>query len=117
MNTSNLTANLLDILFPWRKTRLVDQLGGEAARECRFDFWLRIRHPTRNMDIPEIRGYARAQAADVLPAEVERVLERHRVGPALKNRALAAGIEQIVGMVVRDALSEPYSADPEKIAA
>ncbi len=117
MNTRNLTANLLDILFPWRQTRLVDQLGGEAARECRSDLWRRIRHPARNMGIPEIRGYARAQAADVLPAEVERVLERHCVGRSLKNRVLAMGIEQIVGMVVRDALSEPYSADPEKIAA
>lgn len=96
---------------------MVDQLGGEAARECRSDVWRRICLRTRNMGAPEIRGYARAQAADVLPAEVERVLDRHRLGHSLKNRVLAAGIEQIVGMLVRDALSEPYSADPEKIAA
>ncbi len=117
MNTSSFTSTLLAFLFPWHHSSLVDQLGGEAARECRSDIWRRICPRTHCMGIPEIRGYARAQAAESLPAEVDRVLDRHRLGYSLKNRVLAAGLEQIVVMLVRDSFSEPYFADSEQIAA
>ncbi|MBN1394394.1 MAG: hypothetical protein JW959_05185 [Pirellulales bacterium] len=104
-------------MFPWRQARLVHQLGGEAARECREDLWRRIGLSCRNMDIPEIRGYVRAQAARPLASEVERTIERHRVAPGLKGRIIEAAIVQMVGMIVRDVLGDPYMAPSEKIAA
>jgi len=117
MNANILAANLFPLLFPWRQRRLADRLGGEAARQCRADLWRRICQRSRSMGVPEIRGYARAQAADLLAAEVERVLDRHHLGQTFKKRVLTAAVDQLVGMAVRDALSEPSSADAEKIAA
>jgi hypothetical protein len=108
---------LLTTLFPWRQIRLVEQAGGEIARQCRADLWKRVRRQTVGMNTSEIRGYARAYAAGFADSQVDQVLDRRSLKPSLRHRVLASGIEQLVGMVVRDALCNDVSADARPLAA
>lgn len=64
----------------------------------------------------EIRGYARALAAELLDETVEHVLDRWDADLSLREQVIDSGVEQLVVMAVRDALSDP-SADEERIAA
>lgn len=77
------------------------------ARECRAELWRRIRWNAADMSPAELRGYARAQASGLVTAEAERILDQHRVRPEVREQALAAAIQQVVNMAVRDVLSEP----------
>jgi hypothetical protein len=114
---STLQNALLATLFPWRQIRLVEQAGGEIARQCRADLWKRVRRQTMGMSTPEIRGYARAYAAGIADTQVDQILGRHLLKPALRLRVLASGIDQLVGMMVRDALNDDVAADARPLAA
>jgi|GEM_PF-3299049 len=116
MKTSNTAAKILSILFSGRRRRFIEQLAGEAARDCRGRLWRIICRQTREMSPPEIRGYARAIAADLLEEHVEHVLERHDADAALRASVITAGVEQLVATAVRDALSDPMW-EAERIAA
>jgi hypothetical protein len=108
---------VLTALFPWRQFRLVEQAGGEIARQCRDDLWNRVRRQTMGMSTSEIRGYARAYAAGFADCQVDQVLDRRSLSPSLRQRVLASSIDQLVGMVVRDALCDDVSADARPLAA
>ena len=117
MNPTATPNALLTTLFPWYQTRLIEQAGGEVARECRADLWKRVRQQTVGMSAPEIRGYARAHAAGIAATHVDQVLDRRSLKPALRPRVLASGIDQLVSMAVRDALSDEVPADARPLAA
>ena len=69
------------------------------------------------MSLAELRGYARAQAAGLVAAEADRVLGRRHLRPPMRDRVLAAGVDQVVNMAVRDALSGPAADAARPIAA
>ncbi len=117
MNSLIATNRFWLLLFPWNQTLVVEQAGGEVARECRADLWRRIRLRVDGMSIPEARGYIRAQAAGIAAALVDQVLGRRSLKPTLRSRVLASGIDQLVGMTIRDALSEESTADAKTRAA
>jgi len=117
MNPTAARNALLTTLFPWYQTRLIEQAGGEVARECRADLWKRVRRQTVGMSTPEIRGYARAYAAGFAATHVDQVLDHHSLKPALRLRVLASGIDQLVNMAIRDALSDESTADARPLAA
>ena len=48
---------------------------------------------------------------------VDQVLDRRALKPALRSRVLASGIDQLVSMAVRDALSEDLPAEARPLAA
>jgi hypothetical protein len=108
---------VLTRLFPSYRTRLVEQAGGEVARECRAGLWQQVRRQTAGMSTPEIRGYARAHAAGLAAAQVDPVLDRRSLGPTLRLRVLASSIDQLVGMAIRDALSDETPAAARPMAA
>jgi hypothetical protein len=117
MDTASPTAGLFGWLFPWHRARLVEQAGGEAARECRAAFWQRLAPRTAGMDVAEVRGYAHALAEGFVTANVDRVLERRRLGPSLRAEVMASAVRQLIGFAVRDALSEELSAMARPLAA
>jgi hypothetical protein len=96
---------------------LVEQAGGEVARECHAELWQRVRRQVAGMSVPEIRGYVRAHAAGVAADQVEVVLSRRALKPALGSRVLASGIDQLVSMAVRDALIDESPAEARPMAA
>ncbi len=113
MSPLNLSSSWCAMLLPWLRTRLVEQAGGEVARECRAELWLRVRRQVAGMSVPEIRGYVRAHAAGIAVPQVEAVLRRRSLKSSLGTRVLAAGIDQLVSMTVRDALiGEPAEVRP-----
>jgi hypothetical protein len=117
MNPSSHPNSLFAFLFPWSKARLVEQVGGEVARECRAELWQRVRRQVAGMSVPELRGYVRAHAAGIAAIQVEQVLERRSLKPRLRARVLASGIEQLVSMAVRDALIEEVPLEARPLAA
>ena len=117
MDVTNPTMDWWTLLLPWRRTRLAEQLGGELARECRAELWRRIGRQIAGMSTPEARGYARVQAAQLAADHIDMVLGHRSLDPALRDRMLASGIDQLIGMAVRDALSEPPLAEPQTRAA
>jgi hypothetical protein len=58
-----------------------------------------------NMSIAQIRGYVRAQAAALVGSEVERVLCRRSLSPALYGEIREAAIAQLIGGIAHDVLS------------
>lgn len=116
MNKSNPVAKILALLFSGHRKRLIDQLAGEAARDCRGQLWRGICRQIRSMTPSEIRGYARALAAGLIEETVEHVLERWNADTSLRDQVVASGIEQLMVMAVRDALSDPF-VDEERLAA
>ncbi len=118
MNLNSPMANVFASLFSWQRTRLlVEQMGGEVARECRADFWRRVCPRVTGMSVGEIRGYTRALAEGAIVTEVDQVLERRRLTLALRDRVVASGVDQLVSLIVRDALSEDPPASVRPLAA
>jgi hypothetical protein len=117
MNTIAPSSYLLAFLLPWRRTRLVEQAGGEVARECRADLWQRVRRPVAGMSVPELRGYVRAHAVGIAATHVEQVLGRRSLNSALQVRVLASSVDQLVSMAVRDALTEESPGEARNLAA
>jgi hypothetical protein len=115
----NLTAlpNSVLILFPWCKTRLVEQAGGEVARECRDELWHCVHRQVVGMSVSEVRGYVRAYAVGIADAQVEEVLGRRSLKLSLRDRVLASGVEQLVSMTVRDALLADSPEEARSLAA
>jgi hypothetical protein len=117
MSPTSLPNSLCTLLFPWSRARLIEQVGGEVARECRAELWNRVRRQVAGMSAPELRGYVRAHAAGVAAAQVEVVVERRSLKPGLRARVLASGIDQLVSMAVRDALIEESPLEARPLAA
>jgi len=117
MNLTPPPNSLFAILFPWFRTRLLEQAGGEVARECRADLWQRVRRQVAGMSVSEIRGYVRAHAAGIAAIQVEQVLSRRSLKPTLRVRVLASGVDQLVSMAVRDALAEESPGEARTLAA
>ena len=117
MSPLSLSNSWCTLLFPWLRARLVEQAGGEVARECRGELWQRVRRQVASMSVPEIRGYVRAHAAGIAAAQVETVLSRRSLKPSLGTRVLASGIDQLVSMTVRDALIGELPAEVRPLAA
>ena len=117
MNSFATPNALLSLVWPSYRTRLIDQVGGEVARECQADLWQCIRRRILGMSIPEIRGYARAHAVVFVAAQVDEVLERRSLRPALRARVAASAVDQLVSMTVRDALCDESPAEPRLLAA
>ncbi len=113
----SLSNSLRMLLFPWSRARLVEQAGGEVARECRAELWRRVRRQVASMSVPEIRGYVRAHAAGIAAVQVEAVLSRRALKPSLGTRVLASGVDQLVSMTVRDALIDESPAEARTLAA
>jgi hypothetical protein len=111
------SSNLFAFLFPWQQTRLVEQVGGEAARECRADFWQRVAPRVAGMSVAEVRGYVRALAEGVVAAEVDQAINRRRLNPALSPRVVAAAVDQLINLAVRDALSDAAPPAVRPLAA
>jgi hypothetical protein len=112
------TANsLFDLFFPWRNSQLVEQLGGQLARECRGDFWRQGHRCLGSMSIAAIRGYARAQASGLAAAKVDQILPPRHLKPAFRSSVAEAAFDQLVGMVVHDVLAGQLPADERSIAA
>ena len=117
MNLTRLPKSLCALLSPWSKARLVDQAGGEVARQCRAEVWQRVHRQVAGMSVPEIRGYVRAHAAGIAVAQVEEVLSRRSLRPTLGPRVLASGVDQLVSMTIRDALIGEPASEARPLAA
>jgi hypothetical protein len=117
MNPTTLRNTLLTTLFPSYRARLIEQAGGEVARECQTSLWKRVRQQTYGMSAPEIRGYARAHAAEFAANHVDLVLDRRSLQPSLRLSVLASSIDQLVSMTIRDALSDEMPAVARPMAA
>jgi hypothetical protein len=113
-----LTANsLLNLLVPWHNRHLVDQLGGQLARECRGDLWQRGQRCLGSMTIAAVRGYARARASGCMAAKADQMLTERHLKSTLRARVIDAAVEQLVGMVVHDVLTGQLPADERSMAA
>jgi hypothetical protein len=106
-----------DVLFPWHRAQLAERVGGEVARQCRADLWRRVSRHLGGMSAAEVRGYVRAYATEIVAVEADWALHRHRLGPAYRPQVVESGIEQIVAMVVRDALRLAPQAEARPLAA
>jgi hypothetical protein len=106
-----------DMLFPWHRSQLVERIGGEVARQCRADLWRQVSCHLGGMTAAEVRGYVRAYATEIVAVETDWALNRHRLGPAYRARVVESGIEQIVAMIVRDALRAAAPAEVRPLAA
>jgi hypothetical protein len=69
------------------------------------------------MEVAEIRGYVRALADGFIAPEVDQVLDRRRLSPALRPQVLASAVEQLISLTVRDALSHVSPAAARPLAA
>jgi hypothetical protein len=72
-------SNLLEYLLPWRRTRFVEQVAGEVARQCHASLWRRVGRHLGDMSLAQIRGYVRAQALECVEEEVGRTLHRRHL--------------------------------------
>lgn len=105
-------SSFLRLLFPWRSVLLVEQqMAGQIASECRAALWHRVQRATANMSMAEVRGYLRAQAAECVAAEIDRVVRHGRLQPVLSQGVMEAAIDQLVAAVAHDVFSEqPHMA-------
>jgi len=108
---------LMAAFLPHYRARLIEQVGGEVARECRAGLWQIVRQPISGMNAPEARGYVRAQAAWFADVQVGPSLDRYALKPELRAEVLDSGIEQLVAMIVRDSLREAVVGDARTLAA
>ena len=115
MNLESPSSGLFAFLFPWHQARLVEQVGGEVARECRADFWQGVCPRVVGMGVAEVRGYVRAIAEGFVVTEVDQVLDRRRLNPALRPRVVASAVDQLINLAVRDALSDVSPANAQTI--
>lgn len=105
------------LISPWHNRLLVEQAGGELARDCRADVWQRGRRCTDGMSIAAIRGYVRAQAAGCVRPKVDEIASRHRLTPSMGPQVMESAIEQLVGMVLHDFLSGASPTRERSMAA
>lgn len=117
MNLDSTAAGWISFLLPWQHNRLVEQLGGEVARECHADLWKCVRPHVMGMDVAETRGYVRARAEEFVVTSVDHVFERRRPNDSLRPRVVALAVEQIIHWVVRDALSDNSPVEARPMAA
>ncbi len=117
MNTHLFPASLLARMFFRGRRHRIEQIGGEIARQCRVALWRRVSQAAFDMSAAELRGYARAQAGDLAAAEAEISLERHRLRESFREPILMAGIEQLVELIVHDAVGEQSWNAARPIAA
>lgn len=108
---------ILERLFPWRHTQVVEQIAGEVARQCQSELWQRVGQQTAEMSVAEIRGYVRAHAVGLLEQEVDRALLRRGLNHRLHGRVIDAAVSQLVGMVAHDVLSGVSTTDMKMMAA
>jgi hypothetical protein len=108
---------LLRHWFSRQRTALVHQLADDVARRCRRTLWQRTCHETAMMSIPEIRGYVRAQASGLVEFEADAALANHDATGSLRGQIVDAALEQLIAMMIRDALSEQPACEMQMIAA
>ncbi len=111
------TLGRFKLLFPWQKRRWTDQIGGQLARECRADIWQRRHQYLATMSIAAIRGYVRAEAGERLAPKIDHVLPGQNLKPALRNGALDAATDQLIGMVLHDVLAGAPALGERSLAA
>jgi hypothetical protein len=109
--------SLLRFLFTWRNVSVVEQAAGEVARQCRALLWQRTYLRMAEMSMAQIRGYVRAQAAEVVGSEVERVLCRRGLSPALREGISEAAVTQLIAGIAHDMLSGELMGSPRTLAA
>lgn len=114
---SKLFSRFLASVWPQFRFRLIEQVGGEVARECRASLWQTVRHQVARMSIPEARGYIRAQAAWIADRMVGPSLDHYALKADLRAEVLASGVDQLVAMVVRDAIGEAVAPARKRMAA
>ncbi len=117
MNSSYMAGSWLALLFPWFQNRLIEQAGGQLARQCREDLWRRICHRIAGMSVAEVRGYVRAQAMDGVAAEVDWTLHQHHLSSASRAKVLSSALDQLIGMMVRDVLRMTPQSGLKNVAA
>jgi hypothetical protein len=102
---------------PWQKGRIIQQVAGEVARQCRVSLWQRVCEAMTAMSVSEIRGYVRARAASLVNDEVELACMRRQLAPSLRRQVAASAIDQLIVMVIRDVLCEQAPGDVKTMAA
>ena len=117
MNVADILRFLVLSLSPWHKRLLIQEAGGEVARECRSDLWHRVHRQVVGMSVPEIRGYVTAQATFLANAEVDAVLDRQLLARSLRDRVLASAVDHLVKMTIHDALAKESSRQVRTRAA
>ena len=109
--------DVLARFLPWYNTRLVTQVAGEVARQCRGTLWQRVSRRTAGMSVSEMRGYVRAHAASHVRNEVALASRRRRLRSALQKQVVDAAVDQLVVMVARDVLCGVPPAGTRTMAA
>ncbi len=109
--------SLFKLLFSWRNVHSVEQAAGEVARQCRDTLWQRVYFRTADMSMAQIRGYVRARAAALVGSEVERVLGRRNLSPALHGEIKEIAVAKLIGWVTHDVLSGELPASTRTMAA
>ena len=92
----------LDDLFG-RSERQVSALASDLAQRSAATVWQRVGHRVSTMTSAEARGYIRARAAEVIHAEVERLLQFE---PGLRGWAHEALVAQATEGVIEQTLNE-----------
>ena len=105
------TKGFWKFLFFGQRDRLIEQMAGEAARDCLVSLRRQVAYPARDMGPAEIRGYTRALAAELLDVAFEQAIERYPAAHQMRGQIIAAGVDELVGMVVRDVLCEQCAVD------
>jgi hypothetical protein len=108
---------ILAIFFPQYRFRLIEQVGGEVARECRAGVWQSVRRQVCCMSAPEARGYVRAQAAWFAAVRVGPSLDHYSLKPSLRAQVLESGVQQLISMIIHDSLVEAAAVEPKTLAA
>jgi hypothetical protein len=115
MKPMSLIQQIFQFLFSWRNSSRVEQIAGEAARECQADLWHSVYPRTVNMNPAEIRGYVRAYAVGYLTTQVDCAVSQYHLQPALKKQILGSAIDQLVSLVSHEVLC--HVANPRTLAA
>jgi len=109
--------SLFRLLFSWRNVHLVEQAAGEVARQCRDTLWQRVYFRIADMSMAQIRGYVRAQAATLVGSQVDGVLGRRNLSPALYEEIREIAVAKLIGAVAHDVLSGELPASSRTMAA
>jgi len=107
----------LHALLPWYNEHLVEQLGGEVARDCRAAAWPRGAVLPEGLSPAAIRGYVRAQSGEFIEGQVEEILARRRAKPALRPRIEASAVAQLAALVLHDFLTGELPLEERPMAA
>jgi len=93
---------LLDWLFNWLDTSLIQQTAGELARECHSEIWEKLGDDLGLMTPAKAREYVQEFALEAVNAEVKAIMQRHRVRAVLQPQVVSHAVEQLVELVVKD---------------